>query len=46
VDRVILVNAAREEKTYFDSKVMAHEFVHEFLVLGLEQARARCCRRS
>ncbi|WP_228560769.1 MULTISPECIES: RsmE family RNA methyltransferase [unclassified Myxococcus] len=39
VDRVILVNAARVEKSYFDSKVMADEFVHELLVLGLEQAR-------
>lgn len=39
VDRVILVNAARVEKSYFDSKVLAPEAVRELLVLGLEQAR-------
>jgi len=39
VDRVILVNAARVEKSYFDSKVLAQDAVHELLVLGLEQAR-------
>ncbi|MGZ6143143.1 MAG: RsmE family RNA methyltransferase, partial [Myxococcales bacterium] len=37
VDRVVLVNAARVEKSYFDSKVLAS--VPELLRLGLEQAR-------
>jgi RsmE family RNA methyltransferase len=39
VGRVVLVNAARVEKSYFDSKVLAPSFVEELLVLGLEQAR-------
>lgn len=39
VDRIILVNAARVEKSYFDSKVLAPDFVRELLLLGLEQAR-------
>ena len=39
VDRVVLVNAARVEKSYFDSKVLAPEFVEELLHQGLEQAR-------
>ena len=37
VDRIVLCNAARVEKSYFDSKVLAQ--VEELLVLGLEQAR-------
>ncbi len=39
VDRVVLVNAARVEKSYFDSKVLADDFVAGLLDLGLEQAR-------
>jgi RsmE family RNA methyltransferase len=39
VDRVLLVNAARVEKSYFDSKVLAEDFVSGLLDLGLEQAR-------
>ena len=37
VDRVVLINAARVEKSYFDSKVLAS--IEELLMLGLEQAR-------
>lgn len=39
VDRVVLVNAAKVEKSYFDSKVLAREFLDELVELGLEQAR-------
>jgi RsmE family RNA methyltransferase len=39
VDRVMLVNAARVEKSYFDSKVLAAEFLAGLIDLGLEQAR-------
>ncbi|NVJ03334.1 16S rRNA (uracil(1498)-N(3))-methyltransferase, partial [Myxococcus sp. AM009] len=39
VDRIVLVNAARVEKSYFDSKVLDATFVHELLLQGLEQAR-------
>lgn len=39
IDRIVLVNAARVEKSYFDSKVLAREFLDELLSLGLEQAR-------
>ncbi|MBX5481591.1 MAG: 16S rRNA (uracil(1498)-N(3))-methyltransferase [Myxococcaceae bacterium] len=39
VDRLVLVNAARVEKSYFDSKVLAPAFIEELLALGLEQAR-------
>lgn len=39
VDRVILVNAARVEKSYFDSKVLAPDFIDQHVTLGLEQAR-------
>ncbi|RKH61503.1 16S rRNA (uracil(1498)-N(3))-methyltransferase [Corallococcus aberystwythensis] len=39
VDRVVLVNAARVEKSYFDSKVLNEAFVRELLLQGLEQAR-------
>ncbi len=38
VDRVVLVNAARVEKSYFDSKVLAQEFLDGLIELGLEQA--------
>lgn len=38
VDRVMLVNAARVEKSYFDSKVLAQEFLDGLIELGLEQA--------
>jgi RsmE family RNA methyltransferase len=38
VDRVVLVNAARVEKSYFDSKVLAREFLDGLVELGLEQA--------
>jgi RsmE family RNA methyltransferase len=37
VDRIVLVNAARVEKSYFDSHVLAQ--IEELLILGLEQAR-------
>jgi RsmE family RNA methyltransferase len=39
VDRVMLVNAARVEKSYFDSKVLAPDFLAGLIDLGLEQAR-------
>jgi RsmE family RNA methyltransferase len=39
VDRVVLVNASRVEKSYFDSKVLAREFLDGLIDLGLEQAR-------
>ncbi len=39
VDRIVLVNAARVEKSYFDSKVLNEAFVRELLLQGLEQAR-------
>jgi RsmE family RNA methyltransferase len=39
VDRVVLLNAARVEKSYFDSKVLAPEFLGELVRLGLEQGR-------
>ena len=38
VDRVVLVNAARVEKSYFDSKVLATQFLDGLVELGLEQA--------
>jgi 16S rRNA (uracil1498-N3)-methyltransferase len=37
VDRIVLLNAARVEKSYFESKVFAQ--VEELLLQGLEQAR-------
>jgi RsmE family RNA methyltransferase len=37
VDRIVLVQAARVEKSYFDSHVLAQ--VEDLLILGLEQAR-------
>ncbi|MBK7864667.1 MAG: 16S rRNA (uracil(1498)-N(3))-methyltransferase [Archangiaceae bacterium] len=39
VDRVVLLNAARVEKSYFDSKVLVPEFLGGLLRLGLEQGR-------
>jgi RsmE family RNA methyltransferase len=39
VDRLVLLNAARVEKSYFDSKVLAPEALRDFLLQGLEQAR-------
>lgn len=39
VDRIVLVNAARVEKSYFNSKVLAKEAVEDLLSIGLEQAR-------
>ena len=39
VDRVVLVNAARVEKSYFDSKVLERAFLDGLIDLGLEQAR-------
>ncbi len=39
IDTIVLVNAARVEKSYFDSKVLAPEFLDELVALGLEQAR-------
>ncbi len=39
VDRIVLVNAYRVEKSYFQSKVLGEAFVHRLLLEGLEQAR-------
>jgi len=39
VKRIVLVNAARVEKSYFDSPQLRPETMREHLVLGLEQAR-------
>jgi RsmE family RNA methyltransferase len=39
VDRIVLVNAARVEQSYFDSPVLEAEATRELLILGLEQAR-------
>jgi len=39
VDRLVLVNASRVEKSYFDSKVLHPHFLKELVSLGLEQAR-------
>jgi RsmE family RNA methyltransferase len=39
VDRIVLVNAYRVEKSYFDSGVLEPDFVKGLLVLGIEQAR-------
>ncbi len=38
IDRVMLVGAARVERSYFDSKVLSPSFLEELLHLGLEQA--------
>jgi RsmE family RNA methyltransferase len=42
VDRVVLLNAARVEKSYFDSKVLAPDSLGGLVRLGLEQARDTC----
>jgi 16S rRNA (uracil1498-N3)-methyltransferase len=39
VDRIVLLNAARVEKSYFDSKVIDEGFMRNLLIEGLEQAR-------
>lgn len=39
VDRVVLLNAARVEKSYFDAKVLTEEALDALIVLGLEQAK-------
>lgn len=39
VDRVVLVNAVRVEKSYFDSAALAPETARRLLLDGLEQAR-------
>lgn len=39
VDRVVLLNAARVEKSYFDTRLLAPDALDALLVLGLEQAR-------
>jgi RsmE family RNA methyltransferase len=38
VDRVVLVNAARVEKSYFDSRILAPAVLGGLIDLGLEQA--------
>jgi RsmE family RNA methyltransferase len=39
VDRVVLINAARVEKSYFDAKVLTAEALDALIDLGLEQAK-------
>jgi RsmE family RNA methyltransferase len=39
IDRVVLINAARVEKSYFDAKVLAPENLNALSDLGLEQAK-------
>jgi len=39
VDRIVLVNAARVEKSYFDSKILDPAYLDGLIDLGLEQAR-------
>ena len=39
VDRLVLLNAARVEKSYFDAQVLAPERMRKHLIDGLEQAR-------
>ena len=39
IDRLVLVNAARVEKSYFGSKALDREGMQDLLVPGLEQAR-------
>ncbi|MCX6545985.1 MAG: 16S rRNA (uracil(1498)-N(3))-methyltransferase [Acidobacteria bacterium] len=39
VDRIVLVNAARVEKSYFDSRVLDPAYLDSLIDLGLEQAR-------
>lgn len=43
VDRLVLVNAARVEKSYFDSKVLNRAFLDDLVQLGLEQACDTMC---
>ena len=38
VDRIVLLNAARVEKSYFDARLLAPARIDELLQLGLEQA--------
>ncbi|MCU0700166.1 MAG: 16S rRNA (uracil(1498)-N(3))-methyltransferase [Myxococcaceae bacterium] len=39
VDRVVLLNAAKVEKSYFDAKVLSAEALDALVDLGLEQAK-------
>ena len=39
VDRIFLLNAARVEKSYFDSKVLEASFCRKLLTEGIEQAQ-------
>ena len=39
INRIVLLNAAKVEKSYFDSKVLDPSFLDHLLRLGLEQAR-------
>jgi RsmE family RNA methyltransferase len=39
VDRLVLVNAARVEKSYFDAKVLTAQTLEHLVDLGLEQAK-------
>jgi len=39
IDRIVLLNAARVEKSYFDSKVLDERFSRNLLIEGLEQAQ-------
>jgi RsmE family RNA methyltransferase len=39
INRIVLLNAAKVEKSYFDSKVLDPAFLDHLLRLGLEQAR-------
>ncbi len=39
INRVVLLNAAKVEKSYFDSKVLEPSFLDQVIRLGLEQAR-------
>jgi RsmE family RNA methyltransferase len=39
IDRVVLVNAARVEKSYFDSQILAPAVLDGLIDLGLEQSR-------
>lgn len=42
IDRLMLVNAARVEKSYFDASVLAPSALDALVDLGLEQARDTC----
>ena len=39
VDRIVLINAARVEKSYFESRALAPDAMRDLLIAGLEQAR-------